>query len=152
MLTEPPLPWGEYARLQSKLNLLNRVDSYAFGIEAAMAREIEAVQTAQQHSGREVRRAAETAARRERQRAALRTAYRSEIAAAPTSLIRALEARDALREIQSSINKQDWVMLLGVAQGHSADEISRQLKLTPTNVRVRVSRIRNQLLDAHRAA
>jgi ATP/maltotriose-dependent transcriptional regulator MalT len=152
MNTNLPSKWGEYAHLQAKLDQLNRVDSYSFGVEAAMDRAIEAAQDSQPQSPEEIQREADTAARRERQRAFIRAKYEGEIPTLPTNLIHALEARDTLRALQKRLSQSDWKLLYGVAQGYSAEEVSQQLALTPANVRVRTSRLRAHLSDTSWAA
>jgi DNA-directed RNA polymerase specialized sigma24 family protein len=145
MPTDLPLEWGEYARLQTISSQLNRVDGYAWGLDAAMDRAIEAARGAQQCSPEVTQRVTDTVARRERQRAFVRAARNGELVNASINLVRALEARDALRALQRRLSQFDWALIYRIAQGFSAKEVSRQLRLTPVNVRVRVSRLRSHL-------
>lgn len=152
MPTDLPLQWGDYAHIQAKLNRLNRVDCYAWGLEAAMDKAIDAAQKLQLETPQAIQQTAETAARKERQRSSLRRIHQMEIVTPSASLIRQLEARDALRALQLRLSRLDWALLYSVAQGHSAAEVSSKLELTPANVRVRASRLRSQLRNAPWAA
>ena len=92
-------------------------------------------------------RANAAAARRERARAQMRKVYAADLTPEPADLDKQVFAREALRLIEGSMNTAQWLLLLDIANGHTQADLAKTQGIKPGNLRVMVSRLRNQ--NAH---
>jgi hypothetical protein len=138
-MAELPHPWGAYLRLQERLDQSGRLDDHNRALEAGLNSIVEAVATNTVATDAYVARVVASEARRERYRAALRRRYLSvdEPRIDPNPLI---EARSALRLIQSTVTAPEFALLTHVAAGYEYGGSGGKL-------RVRVSRLRKRLAE-----
>ena len=146
MQPESSRQWDEYAHLQSRSSRISRIDSYAWGVEAAMDRLLDSsYPSAADSSPVSIANTLAAAARRERHRARLRFAHQAEIYPSHCNLISTLEARHAITVIRSSVSPRDWLLLLALASGYSGRQLSEALALSPGQLRVKVFRLRQRI-------
>lgn len=155
-----PHQWDAYASIQSKLAATN---SIKFG--AALEDALNVIHRKDFRAGEanelEMLGDAATAARRDRRREALcrqvkalsydgnspeHPASNSDVVAYVPLPEDAFDVRRELLRISNSLSDRDWNLLIDVAAGASYSDLARSYSSTPTALRSRVCRLRQQVL------
>lgn len=137
-----PQNWGAYARLQTLLADDPVVDGQSWGLEAGLDRHLEALGEV---SDDDTDRAVRSESRRERHRARLRRIYGIDISV-PREVDSQVEARQRLNALRAMLSEADWLLLVAVGEGREYAEIATALGVTVEGLRVRVFRLRRDIL------
>jgi hypothetical protein len=141
-MADLPHPWGIYARLQNNLSNNYQVGDRSWGTEVAMNFVLESASSAP--SEHDVNMVIATSRRRERHRIARRDPLSEDF---PTVHPEgALAARSELAAIRRKVGDGSWDLLAAVGVGSSYKEISTSMAVPQGLARVRVVRLRAQLL------
>jgi hypothetical protein len=139
-MTDPDPDWETYARVQDQLARKNKVDSYTWGLEAALERLLDP-KTAAEQAERTIR----SESRKERYRAAMLRRHR--IARPITDERSAVEARHALRAIEAEASQEQWTLLSAIGHGESYDQLGITIGIAAGAVRARVFRLRRRFRE-----
>lgn len=142
MATDTP-DWAAYARIQQKIDTRTTLDDRAWGLEAA-ADALLQLRIDEDAAGL----TRQTAARRERYQAVLRRTRIAAVIASPPCTEATVDARGRLRVLEGRIDPSDWRLLLSVAGGQAYTDLARVHGCSAGALRVRVVRLRRELLAA----
>jgi hypothetical protein len=145
--------WESYALLQEKLMRSSRIDSHTWGREAGLNSLLEAKLNGTSCTSEDLKRAEDTAGRRERSRAVTRKKHQVELEVPPDiDAVRILTARSLLKQIEQSVTLAQWAFLRAIGEGFSCSEIGSLEKRPVGSIRVTLHRLRMQLSDFRTAA
>lgn len=147
-MADLPPPWGQYAHLQAELGQRHQVDNQTWGKEAAMNRMLQTMVATDRPciTPDDTDRAEASARRRERRRLNLRLAYLSAPEADGSPPEEALTAKQLLKAVQAHLPSADWSLLVWIGQGYDYAELAAGLNVSQGSLRVRVSRLRGELV------
>lgn len=146
----PEGAWADVARLQGSLRTAS---ASAFKIDRLIDRLIDRIESGEgavPEDRRSIQCAIATANRRDRHQARLTRLHIAIPTAAEEALSigqdqeRALQARDALRQIMAKTSPCDSAMILQLALGHTSPDVACSVGLTEAAVRKRLSRLRDE--------
>ena len=142
-MADLPYPWDIYARFQHSLRYQHCVGDRSWGIEAGMAHILNtpADSPPTQHKVDQV---VANDRRRERYLDCRRTSMPEDVVTPHPD--GALHARHALAAIQRNVGDHSWQLLTAVAIGTDYEEIARTTLARPGTLRIKVLRLRRELL------
>lgn len=147
-----PHQWGEYARLQANSGRRSQIDSASWGLEAQMNAFLASPGDCTSADGERLERIRKSAARRERARSTLRQLHSSELIPEVGDPTLHLQARESLRLIAARISITDLALVVAVAHGYEHTHIATLRKVSAGSLRVRLTRLRRQLIALQLAA
>jgi hypothetical protein len=144
-MTELPHPWNLYAQLQSALSHSYCINNDNWGIEGGLDIILASPPGIPPPNDEDVARAISSKRKREYRRSKLRRLHIRPDEDRPDPE-QALLARSELRRVKSQVRASDWLLLRSVGLGHEYAEIARKIGSSAGAVRVRVLRLRKQLV------
>ncbi len=142
-MVDLPHPWDMYASLQNSLRHQHQVGNRSWGVEAGMAHVLNATEDFSP-TQQQVDQVVANNRRRERYLESRRAPMPEDTATLHPE--GALDARHALVAIQRNVGSNSWQLLADVAIGTDYREIGRTTLVRPGALRIKVLRLRRELL------
>jgi hypothetical protein len=136
--------WSEYARIQTAADRNAIIDSYSWGVEAKLNRLLNKPCAFTPADTIHLKQVGSTAARLERSRNQQLSMYQGDLVSEVPDTVAQLVARDALRQIQTTIKPSHWEACLALDAGLDYSEIGMQLSISAGAARAQTFRLRKQ--------
>jgi ATP/maltotriose-dependent transcriptional regulator MalT len=147
-MTDLPYPWADYARLQIELINTHKINNRAWGLEEGLNHILFSEDMTNLPSQDDIDRVVKNQERCERNRAGLRAQHlqgdEEEESYDPQVTV---DAQQELKLLKGRVTDRDWELLCAVAAGYEYAEIAAQYKVCSGNLRTRVVRLRQKLVN-----